>query len=289
MISTFILLFICTILTLEVIFLNYYYENHDEIRKNKLCPFKLIRASLNGTVRYHWHKNIEILLITEGDGFIQYATDIFPLAQNDMVIANSNVIHRLYSQTGINFCCLIIDDLFCSENGLNIENICFEKIIAEEQARRLLENVIVCSEVYEEKKTALSIAAFRSAVLTMLVYLCEHYSQPVEEGNTKEPSSEKHVKRVMKYLNENFTRPINLEALASLCGVTKFHLMRQFKQYTGQTIFTYLNHLRCQNAELLIAGGTSITEAAYASGFESLSYFSRTYKKNMGTSPSKKI
>ena len=82
--------------------------------------------------------------------------------------------------------------------------------------------------------------------------------------------------------------PLSLDTLASLCGVTKFHLMRQFKQYTGQTIFSYLNHLRCQNAELLIAEGNSITEAAYASGFESLSYFSRTYKKHMGTAPSKK-
>ena len=268
--------------------MSYYYENHDEIRKNKLCPFKLIRAFLNGTVGCNWHKNIEILLITEGEGFIQYSTDTFPLHPDHMVIANSNIIHRLYSHTGINFCCLIVDDLFCAENGLNIEDICFEKIVVEEKARLLLEDVVTCAEAYEEKKTALSAAAFRSAVLTLLVYLCTYHSTPIEEGNNKVPSSERHVKRVLKYLNENFTRPITLEALASLCGITKFHLARQFKQYTGQTIFSYLNHLRCKNAELLISEGNSITEAAYASGFESLSYFSRTYKKNMGEAPSKK-
>jgi AraC-like DNA-binding protein len=206
-----------------------------------------------------------------------------------MVIANSNVIHRLYSPTGIHFHCLILDDLFCSENGLHSEEICFEKIIVDEQARHHFENVIECTEAYEEKKTPLSTMAFRSAVLTLLVYLCAHHSAPVEEKKDKTPSSEEYVKRVLKYINENFARPITLDTLAALCGITKFHLVRQFKRYTGQTIFSYLNHLRCKKAELLIAEGNSITEAAYASGFESLSYFSRTYKKNMGTAPSKKV
>ena len=268
--------------------MNDYYENHEELRKNKFCPFKLFHAFLGGTVGCNWHKNIEILLITEGECFIQYSADTFPLHQNDMVIANSNVLHRLYTQTGTRFFCLIIDNLFCSENGINIEEICFEKIVTDEGARRLFEDVTVCAKTYEETKTDLSAAVFRSAVLTLLVYLYAHHSAPTEAGNSQ-TSSERHVKLALKYLHENFTHPITLDTLAALCGITKFHLARQFKQYTGQTVFSYLNHLRCKNAELLIAEGSSITEAAYASGFESISYFSRTYKKHMGASPSSKI
>lgn len=267
--------------------MNFYYENHDEIRKNKFCPCKLFHAQLRGTVGCNWHKNIELLLITEGDGFIQYSTDILSIHTNDIVVVNSNVIHRLFSSTGIHFCCLIIDDRFCSENGINIEELCFEKIFRDEKAVCYLKDAAECAKAYEEKKTALSVAALRSAVLSLLVYLCTHHSVPVEEGGNQSTSSEEYVKRVLKYINENFTHAITLEHLASLCGITKFHLARQFKQYTGQTIFSYLNHLRCKNAELLIAQGKSITEAAYASGFESLPYFSRTYKKNMGISPSK--
>ena len=38
---------------------------------------------------------------------------------------------------------------------------------------------------------------------------------------------------------------------------------------------------------MLLAEGKTVTEAAYESGFESLSYFSRRYKRIMGISPSK--
>ncbi len=106
-------------------------------------------------------------------------------------------------------------------------------------------------------------------------------------GIARNPSSsEQYVKRVLDRLNGNCTEHISLEELAKDCGITKYHLARAFKRYTGQTLFTYINIMRCKKAELCIRDGMSITEAAYECGFESLSYFSRTYKKLMGASPS---
>lgn len=91
---------------------------------------------------------------------------------------------------------------------------------------------------------------------------------------------------MLEYLNENYTQSITLDELARLCGITKCHLAREFKRYTGQTVLTYVNSLRCQLAGLCISEGLSVTEAAYKSGFESLSYFSRVYKRLMGVPPS---
>ncbi|EOU2011906.1 helix-turn-helix domain-containing protein, partial [Clostridium perfringens] len=54
-----------------------------------------------------------------------------------------------------------------------------------------------------------------------------------------------------------------------------------------QTILDYINHIRCINARnLILYNGYTISESAYKSGFNNLSYFSKTYKKYMGLLPS---
>ena len=90
----------------------------------------------------------------------------------------------------------------------------------------------------------------------------------------------------MYYMEYRYNEQIGLDDLAKFCGITKHHLSREFKRFTGQTVLTYLNTLRCKSAEVCLSEGMSVTETAFECGFESVSYFSRTYKKIMGAPPS---
>ena len=90
----------------------------------------------------------------------------------------------------------------------------------------------------------------------------------------------------MVHINENYTNPIGLEKISEIMGINKSYLSREFKKYTGQTVHTYINLVRCKKAEQCISDGMTVTEAAMECGFETLSYFSRTYKKLMNASPS---
>ena len=121
--------------------------------------------------------------------------------------------------------------------------------------------------------------------MSILIEACSS-ARIADKGKPEEDRSERHVKRVIAYFNDNLAETITMDDLSELCGVTKFHLAREFKRYTGQTVFTYLNFLRCKRAKLLISGGKRVAEAAYECGFESLSYFSRTYKRLIGEAPS---
>ncbi|ELP5185316.1 helix-turn-helix transcriptional regulator, partial [Clostridium perfringens] len=68
---------------------------------------------------------------------------------------------------------------------------------------------------------------------------------------------------------------------------SKYYTCRTFKEVTGKTILDYINHIRCINARnLILYNGYTISESAYKSGFNNLSYFSKTYKKYMGLLPS---
>lgn len=268
--------------------MNSYYENHISIRKNKLCPFLLANSFATTAVPCNWHKNIEIFLVTDGSGTMQYSAESLSLSTNDMVVVNSSVLHRPYSDTGLGYYYLIIDDTFCIENGIDVTSFTFEKKFRCTETKRKFDAVIAQMNAYKEAPNQLSVLSLRSAVLSLLADLCRNHAISAEGTRTNTPASEKYIKHVIEYINEHFSEPICLESLAEICGITKYHLAREFKKHTGQTVFSYLNSLRCKNAELCISEGMSVTEAAYTSGFESLSYFSRTYKKKMGASPSKK-
>ena len=72
-------------------------------------------------------------------------------------------------------------------------------------------------------------------------------------------------------------------------GISKYYLSREFKSFTGRTIFDTINTFRCADAKHLISKGATVSEAAAACGLENLSYFSRTFKKYVGKLPSQYI
>lgn len=262
------------------------YEHHLSLRKDKLCPFGIkTSTNLHNSV-CNWHKNIEILLVTAGDGRIQYGAQDLPVEKDDVVIVNSGSLHRVYSEDGISFTYIIIDESFCLENGIETESRSFERIFKSNETKELCLNADRRHTEYKADPSQINTARLRHSVLELLINICSEHSSHSAVSSVTKKTSEEYVKKALEYLGDNYTEAISLDALAAVCGITKYHLAREFKHYTGQTVFTFVNVLRCKKAELCLSRGMTVTEAAFESGFESISYFSRTYKKLMGNSPS---
>ncbi|MBR2343483.1 MAG: helix-turn-helix transcriptional regulator [Clostridia bacterium] len=109
--------------------------------------------------------------------------------------------------------------------------------------------------------------------------------------NTKisRASSSEFIESTVKYVQRSFAQDITLTEAARLHSVSPEHLSRRFKRETGFGFSEYLNLVRLQHAEQLLAGGEelSISEIAYASGFNDSNYFSDKFKKEYGISPLK--
>ena len=267
-----------------------YYEHHAALTKDKLCPFKTHSAKGSRNTPCNWHRNIELLHFTGSSGSIQYGAEEIAVSAGDTVIVNSGTLHSIHSDTGLDYYCLIIDERFCLENGIDTSRLRFTPTVRDRELSKLIVSAAEEIKRYNEgtEKRLTNAARARSAVLMLLITLCEKYSEPYTDAPETGTSSERYVKKVIEYVNDNLTERITLDSLASVCGITKYHLVREFKRYTGQTVFEYLNASRCKRADACLAEGMTATETALECGFESLSYFSRTYKKIRGISPSEK-
>ena len=262
------------------------YEHHLTLKQDKLCPFKIKTSNNLRDSVCNWHTNIEILLVTGGEGHMQYNSDDLPISKHDIIVINSGDLHRVYSERGISFDYIIIDEGFCRDNGINTGDRCFDRIFKCEATER---KCLCLHELYKDYKASpspINTAKLRHAVLNLIIELYSEHSNSVTDASATQKSPQDYVKKVLEYLAEHYVEPLSLEGVASVCGITKYHLAREFKRYTGQTVITYINILRCKKAEACLTSGMTVTEAACESGFDSISYFSRTYKKLMGASPS---
>ena len=90
----------------------------------------------------------------------------------------------------------------------------------------------------------------------------------------------------VQQMNRHFQSNTTLEQYAAMCHMSKFHFLRVFKSVTGSSPMEYRNRIRIDHAkELLKSSYFSVSEIAESLGYTSLAYFSATFKKNVGCSP----
>ena len=94
------------------------------------------------------------------------------------------------------------------------------------------------------------------------------------------------VLKAQNLLAENFANPPSLEELAETVGLSRSGLCNGFRQVLGTSVFDYIHDLRMQQALLLLADrNASITQIAYAVGYNRASSFSVAVQRSFGTTP----
>lgn len=230
----------------------------------------------------NWHENIEILYVIEGDGTILCDSVEYQASAGDFFIINCENIHSTSSKNKFTYHCLIVDTNFCLENGLNIKNIVYKTQIKDKKLEELF-NVFV--REYNETTSDLKVPAVRAAVLQIMLHISRNH---VSESNDRlHQRSSEIIHKALNFINSNYEKKLTLETVAKNINVSKFYFEREFKKYTGYTVITYVNMLRCRQAKRLLKhSDNSISEIAKECGFENMSYFSRTFYKYENILPS---
>lgn len=92
--------------------------------------------------------------------------------------------------------------------------------------------------------------------------------------------------RIHQFVEANFQKTIDTQQIADVVNLSLPAFCRYFKKATKLTYTDFVNQYRIQYAKKLLIQDKNVTEACFESGFESLSYFNRIFKKWTGETPS---
>jgi AraC-like DNA-binding protein len=94
------------------------------------------------------------------------------------------------------------------------------------------------------------------------------------------------IARVLKYIHADYARPLSVEELARMAGMSVAAFHHYFKLVTAGSPLQYLKRIRLDHARRLMAhDGYNAGTAARAVGYESQSQFSREFKRLFGMTP----
>jgi YesN/AraC family two-component response regulator len=110
------------------------------------------------------------------------------------------------------------------------------------------------------------------------------HTRPIAAHAAIKEQERMHV--IYKYVETHFQIPIKIIDIASKVNLTEAAFCRYFKKATKLTYTDFVNQYRINHAKKLLMHNTNVTEACYDTGFESLSYFNKIFKKITGENPS---
>ena len=113
--------------------------------------------------------------------------------------------------------------------------------------------------------------------------LVRHAGHEIVKTRTRD---EARMRRVCDYMHAHVAEEVSLRDLAKIAYVSRFHLIRIFKQTYGETPYQRLTRLRIQRAQRLLAtSDTPITQIALDCGFTNQTHFAAAFRRLIGLSP----
>ncbi len=270
----------------------------ENIRSDQESSFRLLHnPKLNDLFFWHFHPEYELVYIEGADGRRHVGEHISTFHQSDLVLIGSYIPHLNFDYgikgnyrkevlhiapsfdanvlDHINELSAVTQLLKRSQYG-----IAFNGEIKEEIGRRMKR--LHTMDSFDRFLEVLRIMKLLSESDATNYELLHNY--PIL--STKFKSRQLRLQKVYAFVSENYARKITVTEAASLLNLGNEAFCRYFKNVTGTTFTTFLNQYRITQAKRLLLSGKNINETFYDSGFESLSYFTRVFKKVTGENPS---
>lgn len=243
---------------------------------------------------FHLHNSYEIYFFLQGDVNYFVEQSCYKLQKGNMLIFNSQEIHKAVSLSDIPYERIVIHF-----NPQIIEPLCTEKtdllhcfhnhetgqnnitLLDENMTNHFLSNALQLISNLE--KDAYGSDVLPVTYLVQLLVMINNIFHDKKQTMTSILSPK--ILPLLQYIDTHLTENLSLDYLSEIMSLNKYYLSHLFKQNTGSTVYQYILAKRIALSKQLLLQGKSVTQVCELSGFNDYANFIRTFKKATGISP----
>ena len=245
-------------------------------------------------IAWHWHKEIEIVVLYEGNVSLETAKESIVLQKGDGVFINSEELHY-FKKLGDEKCVLISyvfdKSLVIGDKGSIIERKYIEPLVQNktlslfkisETLSRKLEEVFF---EYEDKKFGVEINIRNILSSVLLEIIIENREKLIEKKTYKNLDNQR-IKGMLDFIQKNYSNELTLKEIGEAVFIGERETLRCFARTIGISPIEYLKKYRVKvAANLLTTTDLPVTEICIQCGFNSPSYFSKSFQRVFNVTP----
>ena len=251
-------------------------------------------------VPIHWHNDLEINLIREGEAVFQVYQKSYRVRTGEGFLLNRNVPHSCSSPGNehVRYSTILVrPDFLYGDFGSDVERKCFQPFLQNsaipciyltgfgENGKEILQKLNQVEEAFDRKRFCyeLKIKGLLCEAFAMILYGHRQELTKFVSANLQELER---LEKMLNYLNMHFTEVISLQDLADQVHLLREVCCRLFKKMTGKTITGYLEEYRVNKSFSLVQSGQySMIQITEMVGFSNPSRFASAFRKRFGCNP----
>lgn len=262
-----------------------FFERHTH--KDVELPVYYTRQTyLKSSLKYelHWHETFEWIYMVEGEVEILINDASRLYCAGDLIVIPPQLPHR-FGFTGKNcsYYCMIPDNSILDSGNIEFPSFSDDHLV---KNRAIVDAFLSIMEEYKTKGRYHKQIIRANIVLMTALYCRDCGIEASKTPHREDNNALRITKEALLYMEEHYAEEFSGEALAARLGFSRSYLCHVIRKVTGQSLTENLLYIRCRKAREMLRQGRTVGEVVYASGFQNASYFSRTYKRMMGVSPS---
>ena len=247
-------------------------------------------------IEWHWHTEFEFVYVETGTVYFGISDKQFALSEGQGVFINSKILHRYFSQGNAIVPNFVLMPYFIAAQDSLIYQKYVLPIMASPMDYQIFSSDIpwqaevlsLMREMMAAQENASDVELVNSYLIQKIWHIL-YQNTDVEHMGKKEnysASSQARLQLMMQYIHQKFAYNISLSDIADQAKVSKSTALNLFHRYLSISPVTYLVNYRLQEAAKLLASTEKkVTVISKDTGFDSVDYFCKAFKKYYKLTP----